>query len=429
MSHEIAYYSLATPGAQRADWFGMINSVFPGVMDVWADEEDAAAYRPPLPEGLASHLLPDVGDSDDEGPYWNPDVADLYNVYRNAMDFSLQRWDNIQMARAAESSHDAEFWPELDYSPVTYNLLFSCNPSTFTKTSDNKWWDSETQQLYTIVADVICDYDTKTLLALRPQPFGFLVILCPAVLTQRVGEPKMWADLAGNELSNTRPSAELHGSSTVTEAESLDLLSWAGMTIDQLRERVLSVYMGRVILFLTGQRNYKTVIVRAMEGYRSFDECKTLPLGNAVYNLDSLSIYSTGARFYHNEVVTSVHLSDNDPSSFGWRTQNTHRWDTRGMLYNNNLPKICVTLPEEERDTCEIEVDELLEDLSELEEDDPLWIYAITDQLAPYFTDEGGEWIQTGEWEWSVTPEEIETYKRRRRRRSERPMMRKRGKV
>lgn len=99
------------------------------------------------------------------------------------------------------------------------------------------------------------------------------------------------------------------------------------------------------------------------------------------------------------------------------------------MLYNNNLPKICVTLPEEERPTCEIEVDELLEDLSELKEDNPMWIYAITDQLAPYFTDEGGEWIQTGEWEWSVTPEDIASYKRRRRRRSERPMMRKRGKL
>lgn len=79
ISHQIAYYSLATPGAQRADWFGLINSVFPGVMDVWVDEEDAAAYRPPLPEGLASHLLPDTDDSEDEGPYWNPDVADLYS--------------------------------------------------------------------------------------------------------------------------------------------------------------------------------------------------------------------------------------------------------------------------------------------------------------------------------------------------------------
>lgn len=43
-SHEIAYYSLVNQGVRRADWFGLINSMFPGVMDSWVDEEEAVAY-------------------------------------------------------------------------------------------------------------------------------------------------------------------------------------------------------------------------------------------------------------------------------------------------------------------------------------------------------------------------------------------------
>lgn len=184
------------------------------------------------------------------------------DVYRLAKHFSQEAFETTIDAREFELQ-DEDGNEDLgdNFSPVTYNLLFSCDPRTFTKTSDNKWWDSDTQQLYIIgTADVICDYDTKTRLALRPEPFGFVVILCPAVLTQRNGEPKMWADLAGQELSNTRPTIQPADPNHVTEIESLDLGIWAGMNIDQLRDRVLSVYMGRVVLFLTGQKHYKQVI-------------------------------------------------------------------------------------------------------------------------------------------------------------------------
>ena len=91
------------------------------------------------------------------------------------------------------------------------------------------------------------------------------MILCPAVLTQRVGEPKIFATVDGKELSHTIPSPVYDGNNgdplpNVTAVESLDLLLWQGMNIDQLRERVLSVYMGRVILFLTGQKYYTQVL-------------------------------------------------------------------------------------------------------------------------------------------------------------------------
>lgn len=181
------------------------------------------------------------------------------------MDFSQEPFEDITTARQFElQDEDADDSPDDDISPVTYNLIFSCDPRTFTETSDNKWWDSDTQQLYIIGTDTICDYHTKTRLAMRPQPFGFVVILCPAVLSQRDGEPKMWADLAGRELSNTRPTVQPVDPKNLKETESLDLGIWAGMNIDQLRERVLSVYMGRIVLFLTGQKYYKQIIGRRM---------------------------------------------------------------------------------------------------------------------------------------------------------------------
>lgn len=176
------------------------------------------------------------------------------DTYELAKSFSAQKWDTIANAQQRELFADIDSGTR-DVSQVTYNVLFSCDPRTFRKISGNNWWDRDTLQLYNITtADVICDSNTKTRLALRPEPFGFVVILCPAVLTQRDGEPKMWATLDGTELSNTRPSPEYDDDHNLTAAESLDLLGWDGMNIDQLRERVLSVYMGRLVLFLTGQK-------------------------------------------------------------------------------------------------------------------------------------------------------------------------------
>ena len=171
----------------------------------------------------------------------------------------MQKWDTIALAQQNErfAGIDSE---TRDLSQVTYNVLFSCDPYTFRKISGNNWWDRDTLQLYNITsADVICDSNTKTRLALRPEPFGFVVILCPAVLTQTTGQPKMFATLDGAELSNTRPSPEYEDDYNVTAAESLEIFGWDGTNVDQLRERVLSVYLGRVVLFLTGQKYYNKV--------------------------------------------------------------------------------------------------------------------------------------------------------------------------
>lgn len=60
----------------------------------------------------------------------------------------------------------------------------------------------------------------------------------------------MFVDLTGFELSNnTRPT--VHYKPPLTDEMTLDTLVWTGMSIDQLRERVLSVYIGRAILLVT----------------------------------------------------------------------------------------------------------------------------------------------------------------------------------
>lgn len=146
--------------------------------------------------------------------------------------------------------------------PILYSIYFSCDPTTFNKVGVNQWFDSVTQHLYISTAeDVLCGPGVKVMMAasVRLQnpngPPGYVVIiLCPSVLTQTAGEPKMYADLAGTELSNTRPNFPGVRGQSLTQEDTLDLLAWDGMAIDQLRERVLSVYMMRVILYVAGAK-------------------------------------------------------------------------------------------------------------------------------------------------------------------------------
>lgn len=152
----------------------------------------------------------------------------------------------------------AEAWGNANISdpilPLDSTLLFTCNPTSFTKMSEG-WWDTETMQYYNVPGAVndgdICGSGMKTRLAEhRGQPWHFIMILCPAVLGQIDGQPKMFADLYGTDLShNTRPTE--YSDTDLTNEMTLNMLYWEGMSIDQLRERVLSVYIGRTILLVT----------------------------------------------------------------------------------------------------------------------------------------------------------------------------------
>ena len=93
-----------------------------------------------------------------------------------------------------------------------------------------------------------------------------MIILCPPALTQTPGLPKMYADLAGGQLTDTRPDTEdtpghpLDPDTPLTPEMTLNLQFWSGMHIDQLRERTLSVLLGRYILFIAAQK-YRTRLV------------------------------------------------------------------------------------------------------------------------------------------------------------------------
>lgn len=135
-----------------------------------------------------------------------------------------------------------------DLPAVEDTLEYSCNPRRFRKVDGDEWQDRTTGEIYIIQsADQICpgDGSVKLRLALHlAEPQHFIAILCPSILGQSDGQPKMYATLEGVELSNTRPNGD----------PPLDVLSYVGMSIDDLRARVLSVYLGRVILMMVAAK-------------------------------------------------------------------------------------------------------------------------------------------------------------------------------
>ena len=162
------------------------------------------------------------------------------------------RFDTTIYANLADAWGDAELSdPTL---PLDSTLCFTCDPDSFTRLTGG-WWYFETVQYYNVPGAVddedICGPGIKTRLAeYRGDPWHFIMIICPAVLEQTDGQPKMFADLEGTDLShNTRPT-EIHDP-PLTEEMTLNMFGWEGMTIDQLRAKILSVYIGRTILIVT----------------------------------------------------------------------------------------------------------------------------------------------------------------------------------
>lgn len=215
--------------------------------------------------GLTSTIFPNIDSRDNALEKLN-----LTFIYRQAYSRSIRtEFASVAAAQQAELDDDADTGNE-GLDPVLFSIYFSCDPTTFSKVGLNQWFDTVTQQLYTSTAnDMLCGSGVKVMTAtsVRPQddpnapmnadngpPRYLVVILCPSVLTQTAGEPKMYADLAGTELSNTRPNFVGVKGQRLTAEETLDLLAWKGMFIDQLRERVLSVYIARVIILAIGAK-------------------------------------------------------------------------------------------------------------------------------------------------------------------------------
>lgn len=92
----------------------------------------------------------------------------------------------------------------------------------------------------------------------------------------------MWATLDGQELSNTRPS----------DGTLPNELAYVGMSIDDLRSRVLSVHLARNLLIIMAQKWDLDILPR--NGYDTYARCATMNLEQAKGNMDSLSLFITG---------------------------------------------------------------------------------------------------------------------------------------
>ena len=129
---------------------------------------------------------------------------------------------------------------------------FWCDVTGFVKVDDaSPFWvwvgvGGDGTYLQITTEPEICPPGVNTRLAKHPatinppRPAYLIIILCPQVLTQTPGRPKMWATLDGRELTDTRPTAGTQ-----------DGLLWLGKHIEALRQKALSVWIGRMVILIT----------------------------------------------------------------------------------------------------------------------------------------------------------------------------------
>lgn len=144
-------------------------------------------------------------------------------------------------------------------------LIISCSPGDFNRFEDEDgivtWFNPFVGVHYDITnANEICAPRVKTMFG---QAIGqaipttmFILILCPIILNQTDGRrPKMFADLEGDNLmTNNRPNVDwgsLSNPTPITPENTINMMVWAGQHIDQLRDRVLSVIVGRMLLYVS----------------------------------------------------------------------------------------------------------------------------------------------------------------------------------
>ena len=155
----------------------------------------------------------------------------------------------------------------IEFDEVT--TTFTCAPSTFSIVVDASgkelWYDTDTRLFFDIVPDnnvwahdhiVVCPPGRKTRLGFNSVNKLAIIILCAEVLTQTDGQPKMFVGINGVELShNDRPTQTTFPNdyqNKPPENVTQNAFSWPGMSIDQLRQRLLSAYIGRNIITILG---------------------------------------------------------------------------------------------------------------------------------------------------------------------------------
>lgn len=163
--------------------------------------------------------------------------------------FDTAEYEDLQDALEEDIDVDASL-PE-DLQRIDSTVHFECDPTAFVKVESSRgsplWVGPDGVAVEMTRDAALCPPGVKTRVAEHPAttnpttPAYFVVMLCPEILTQTPGRPKMWATLVGTELEDTRPVVDIQ-----------DNLLWLGMHIDSLRQNVLSVWMGRIVLLIMG---------------------------------------------------------------------------------------------------------------------------------------------------------------------------------
>lgn len=165
-------------------------------------------------------------------------------------EFDRNIYGNLQEVLDADVDWDESLPANLQ--TIASTVRFECDPTAFFKVDSmndaSPFWVGLDGVVLQITTDpVLCPTGVKTRIAKHPAttnpttPAYFVVILCPEILTQTPGRPKMWATLIGEELTDTRPATDTQ-----------DNLLWLGMPIDLLRQNVLSVWIGRIVMLVIG---------------------------------------------------------------------------------------------------------------------------------------------------------------------------------
>lgn len=169
----------------------------------------------------------------------------------------------------------------LNNPPWDNSLVFSCSVAVWERDAGGGhfWYNSEMEWWYNFgEVDEICGAGVSTMLGMNVDirvDFHFIVVLCPKVLQQTPGQPKMYAALEHTDLQlNDRPEGPytLGQGQPMTEEATLNVQYWLGMTIDQLRSRTLSVYIGRIMLFITMYTNVNALPGVPIPSYGTDDQ-------------------------------------------------------------------------------------------------------------------------------------------------------------
>ncbi len=164
--------------------------------------------------------------------------------------FDTTEYPNLQAVLGAVDLFADNSLPA-DLQALDRTVLFWCDINNLVEADPMDdtspfWVGANGEVLQMTTEPEICPSGVNTRIAKHPatinppQPAYLVVILCPEILTQTPGRPKMWATLDGQELTDTRPTADTQ-----------DNLLWTGMHIDALRQKVLSVWIGRMALLIT----------------------------------------------------------------------------------------------------------------------------------------------------------------------------------